>query len=479
MFEDDHGVSRGSAASAAHPPPGDAGDLAGWIAVLAGMPVAESEAEAVDRVRVLEGVKAACAAAQARETEAFRRMRCAAEAEAGVPVRERGRGVASEVALARRESPHAGSKDVGLARALVAEMPHTMAALTQGHVSEWKATVVCRETAWLPVEARREVDAALADRLASLGVRALGGEARRLAQQLDPASAVAQTDRCERERRVSVRPAPGGMAYLTALLPMRQAVACRGSLTRAAATTTGVGAAAQRTQDQVMADLLVERVTGQESADAVPVEVHLVMTDQALFGIGAASPHGSPRSAGFPSPIGPPNPAGPPDLPHPESPDASEAADPTAAPAWLVGHGPVPAATARRWLAGTAAQVFLRRLFTAPDSGQLVGMDARRREFSGLLRRMVILREDTCRTPWCDAPVKHIDHAVPFRHGGATSFENGSGLCERCNYTKENPGWDHAATAERLTVRTPTGHAYPVHTGPLVPGPRPRASRPH
>lgn len=429
------------------------------------MPVAESESEAVDRVRVLESVKAACAAAQARETEAFRRRRCAAEAEAGVPVRERGRGVASEVALARRESPHAGSKDVGLARALVAEMPHTMAALTQGHVSESKATVVCKETAWLPVEARREVDAALADRLASLGVRALGGEARRLAQQLDPASAVTQTDRCERERRVSVRPAPGGMAYLTALLPMRQAVACLGSLKRAAATTTGVGAAAQRTQDQVMADLLVERATGQESADAVPVEVHLVMTDQALLGA---------DGTGSPSPTEPPNSIGPPDLPQPEVPefpDDAEAADPTAAPAWLVGHGPVPAATARRWLAGTEARVFLRRLFTAPDSGQLVGMDARRREFSGLLRRMVILREDTCRTPWCDAPVKHIDHAVPFRHGGATSFENGSGLCERCNYTKENPGWDHEATAERLTVRTPTGHGYPVHAGPLVPAP--------
>ena len=35
-----------------------------------------------------------------------------------------------------------------------------------------------------------------------------------------------------------------------------------------------------------MADTLVERGTGQAVAAAVPVEVHLVMTDQAMFSTG-------------------------------------------------------------------------------------------------------------------------------------------------------------------------------------------------
>lgn len=457
--------------------PVDAAGCSALVDVLAHMPVADAEAEAVDRLRALEELKAACAAAQARETVRFHQLRCEAEAAAGVPARERGRGVASEVALARSGSPQSGSRDVGLARALVEEMPHTMAALTRGGISEWKATVVCKETAWLPVEARREVDAALAGRLESLGVTQLGGEARRLARHLDPASAVAQTDRCERERRVSVRPAPGGMSYLTALLPMRQGVACLAALKKAASTAVGIGAAAERTQDQVMADLLVERVTGQAEADAVPVEVHLVMTDMALFGalpggLNAVDSTDSPSAA-----------HGDEDDHTGAGTDADTqtradhhdgngvAVDGTQTPAWLVGQGPMPAGTARAWLAGSKAPVFLRRLYTAPETGQLVSMDSRRREFPGLLRRMVILREDTCRTPWCDAAVKHIDHAVPYRDGGPTSFANGSGLCERCNYTKEYPDWCHEATTEDLVVTTPTGHRYRQSTPPLMPAP--------
>jgi hypothetical protein len=132
---------------------------------------------------------------------------------------------------------------------------------------------------------------------------------------------VKQTDLAVNERQVSVRPAPGGMAYLSALLPMKQAVACLANLKRSAATTTSTGKAVERTQHQVMANLLVERVTGQRSAEDVPVEVHLVMTDRALFG-----------------------------------------ADET--PVWLVGHGPLSAGTARRTIRDTDAEVFLRRPLT-------------------------------------------------------------------------------------------------------------------
>ncbi|MFC7402863.1 DUF222 domain-containing protein [Citricoccus sp. GCM10030269] len=445
-------------------------DLARYIDLLAEMPVAGTEEAAIDRVRILEGLKAACAAAQARETEQFRSLRCQAESDAGMPARERGRGVAAEIALARGESPNSGSRDVGLARALVGEMPHTMTALTRGAISEWKAIIMCKETAWLPVEARQQVDAALAERLETWGVKRLGGEARRLAQQLDPASAVAQSERHERERRVSVRPAPGGMAYLTALLPMRQAVGCLGALKKTAATTVGTGSAAERTQDQVVADLLVERVTGQAEADAVPVEVHLIITDQALLGTSAAT-----AQTGWTDQQG--QQTGWTDRRN-QANQTGASADPAETPAWCVGHGPIPAESARRWLSESTADVFLRRLYTAPETGQLVQMDSQRREFSGLLRRMVILREDTCRTPWCDAQIKHIDHVVPYREGGKTTLSNGSGLCERCNYTKENPGWQHEATEGGLVVKTPTGHRYRQPTDPLTPLAPPRPAMP-
>jgi hypothetical protein len=400
------------------------------VEALGDIPAATTEAQAVDWISGLERVKAACAAAQVLQTEALHTMRCEDEAARGVPAAERGRGVAAEVALARRESPSRGSRELGVARALMEDMPCTRDALRRGEISEYKASLMVKETSWLPRAERREVDALMAERLAALGHHRLAGEARAHAQRLDPAAAVKHTDRAVKERRVSVRPAPGGMAYLTALLPMKQAVACLANLRRTAATATGTGKAAERTQDQVMADLLVERVTGQSTAEDVPVEVHLVMTDRTLLGGGSM-------------------------------------------PAWLVGHGPLPAGTAREAVRDTAADVFLRRLYTEPSSGQLVGMDSRRREFSGLLRRLVVLREDTCRTPWCDAPVRHVDHATPARDGGATHFANASGLCARCNYTKENPGWTHHGSIDELEIVTPTGHRYLKPTGPVIPFVRP------
>jgi hypothetical protein len=63
---------------------------------------AASESALVDRIAQLERVKSAAAAGQARAAAALDAARRAAEAVAGVPALRRGRGVASEVALARR-----------------------------------------------------------------------------------------------------------------------------------------------------------------------------------------------------------------------------------------------------------------------------------------------------------------------------------------------------------------------------------------
>jgi hypothetical protein len=113
---------------------------------------------------------------------------------------------------------------------LVHEMPHTLAALTEGRLSEWRATLLVRETACLSREDRARVDEELvADpaRLAGLGDRRVAAEARRLAYRLDPSAALARARKAETERRVTCRPAPDTMAYSTALLPVRDAVAVR------------------------------------------------------------------------------------------------------------------------------------------------------------------------------------------------------------------------------------------------------------
>lgn len=402
---------------------------------LAEQPLAQDQAEAIDLIQELERAKAALEAAQARQTAVLEQLRIAEEADRGVSPKRRGKGLGAEIALARRESPTRGSQHLNLARALTTDLPHTLRALEAGRIREEHALAVERETAWLSPEHRREVDVMLVDLFDTYGPRKLAGEARAHAQRLDPASAVERLARAESERRVSVRPLPEGMASLQALLPMAQAVGVYAALRRDASTMVGTGETSDpadpndtpRTRDQIMADLLVERVTGQQTAVAVPAEVQLVMSDAALLGD-----------------------------------------DDT--PARLIGHGPLPAAMVKKWLAHPETSVFLRRVFTRPRTNQLVNLESRARAFPAGLRRMILLRDDVCRTPFCEAPVQDADHMRRVRDGGSTSHDNGSGLCAGCNQTKENKGWEHRGNAEFLRVRTPTGHYYTVGVPPLLPG---------
>ncbi|MBT2555989.1 HNH endonuclease, partial [Arthrobacter sp. ISL-5] len=130
-----------------------------------------------------------------------------------------------------------------------------------------------------------------------------------------------------------------------------------------------------------------------------------------------------------------------------------------------------------------ALDVWLRRLYTAPGTGELTAMDSRARFFPPGLRRFIQVRDHTCRTPYCDAPIRHHDHIVPWHRGGTTSHGNGAGLCEACNHTKEAPGWraeprpgpgdprpgDAGRRRHTLDIQTPTGHSY-RSTAPPQPG---------
>ena len=69
---------------------------------------------------------------------------------------------------------------------------------------------------------------------------------------------------------------------------------------------------------------------------------------------------------------------------------------------------------------GQGDEVWLRRLYASPTTGELVAMDSRARLFPAGLARFIRLRDQVCRTPWCDAPIRHIDHVVPHVAGGPT-----------------------------------------------------------
>ena len=171
----------------------DSVDLAATLVELARLEGADlGDAERIDQIRLLEQIKAAAAAAQARISVAFDASQRLRAAERGLPAAAQGQGIAGQIALARRESPFLGARHLGLAKTLVAEMPHTLAALTRGETTEWRATLMARETAELSREDRIAVDAEVgpgARRAGRPAGRAPGSRGRLQARpaRLDPA----------------------------------------------------------------------------------------------------------------------------------------------------------------------------------------------------------------------------------------------------------------------------------------------------
>ncbi|WP_235500182.1 HNH endonuclease, partial [Arthrobacter sp. Leaf69] len=340
--------------------------------------------------------------------------------------------------------------------ALVTEMPHTFAALEAGQLNEWRATLLVRETACLSAADRAAVDEELAADTGTFdgaGDRRIIAAARAAAYRRDPRTVTQRASHAATERHVSLRPAPDTMWYVTALLPAGQGVAMYAALTRHADTLHNAGDS--RTRGQLMTDTLVERTTG-TSGGITGIELQLVMTDRTLL-------------------------------------------QGDSEPARLPGYGIVPAAWARELLQNEgqatrartedtntttdtaknsdgdvdkAFTVWLRRLYTAPGTGELTALDSRARLFPPGLRRFIQARDDTCRTPYCDAPIRHFDHIIPWHRSGPTTQANGAGLCEACNHTKENPGWTatpRPGPRHTLEIQTPAGNTY-HSTPPPLPG---------
>ena len=445
-----------------------------------------SGAVLIDLITVLEETKNAVAAAQAHAQALFVARQRLDQARAGVPQEKLGRGIAHQVALARHESPHRGRQLCELSEVLVREMPWSMSAFSQGRISEYKAGILAKETVFLSLADRARVDQSIcqdSDAAGLLGNRELGAAAKKAAYALDPQACVKRHEKAVGDRYVSLRPAADGMTYLTALIPLKQGVRILATLTRVSDSLRASGD--ERGKGQIMADALMHRlvqhapcnegagtlgdhggvsvedlapVAALQAADSrggIPVQplcttvdeanisLELVMTDRSLFG------------------------------------SAND-------PAILVGYDPIPAPMARSMVRGSGSgsgrsspQVWLKRLFTHPETNQLLAMDSHARLFPEGMKEFLRLQGQRCQTPYCDAPIREYDHIKAYAAGGATSLDNGQGLCTDCNQAKESPGWwstrNVSAAAEVggppvTEITTPTGHRY-VSTAPPLPGP--------
>ena len=248
-----------------------------FIDDLATMNAAVDDRAAVDTLEALERLKSAAAAAQARTTGGLESHRRDTQPVPGNRRARRARrvsdaGLGMEIGLARRESPHQGRRHLTLARALLTDLPCTLARLTRGDISEQAAQIITTETADLCAADRRSVDAELdahlggPDGLGGLGLHELQQTARRIALRLDETAAVRRRNLAAARRHVTSRVLPDGMAQITGYVTDLDHATIMGSLAAAAAAARAAGD--ERTRAQIQADLFTARLTGRATTAA-------------------------------------------------------------------------------------------------------------------------------------------------------------------------------------------------------------------
>ena len=325
-------------------------------------------------------------------------------------IRQADRRASADITLSTHRSPSTASSSLAAARRLVGSMPRMLSALGRGTITPGIAYAAATTSAPLTDQQRRDVDEVLYERLPEMegaGVKAWRGAVAAVVSELDPEGAAHRHRLARTTRHVTLTPGEHGMATLSAHLPALDAKRVHKRLSleaerrRAEGERSGHGA--------IMADAMVGTLLGRDSGmELETLDVGVVITDRALL----SPEHGD--------------------------------------PAHIEGYGPVPAEALREELRqalaepegpdqdrfgadGPQIRAVLRTLFTHPTAGEVVAVESTAREFPPALKRFLLLRDGGCRAPYCNAAVRQCDHITPHSMGGATSLDNGQGLCGRDN----------------------------------------------
>lgn len=310
-----------------------------------------------------------------------------------------------------RKSPASAAHSLASQRRLVSDMPEMLTALASAKVTSTVAHATSRSFAPLSPQQRLEADRELAGRLPSLdgaGAQTWDDTTAAVIAAADPDGQERRHQQARRERHVTVRRGQHGMATVTAHVSALNAALIRKRLSHEAERLRAAGD--RRGHQAIQADSFVDTLIGREDGmEPTTLDIGVIITDRALF--------------------------------HPRNGDLAR----------IEGYGSVPAEAVREELRGVfrslladgaedamgpdgpALRATLRRMYSHPRAGELVGVESRARAFPAALARFILWRDQTCRGPYCDAPIRQTDHILPHAAGGQTCLDNGQGLCAHCN----------------------------------------------
>jgi hypothetical protein len=304
-------------------------------------------------------------------------------------------------------------------RVLCEDLPTTLNALRDGHISQRHAQTIVDEALSVPVDARPGFEEHLLAEAPRQTVAELARTSRRLREAHHPESIVERSRKAASDRAVLLSPDLDGMSWLSAYLPAETAATAYQRLTTLARAVQGPDE--PRTLTQLRADVLADLLGRTDATDPAgptpaPVEVVVTMDVRTLLGI----------------------------------------ADD---PAELEGYGPIGPDNARELAA--LAGGFLPLLVS--DNRNVLAMGRKARLPSTLLRRWLRYRDETCRFPGCGRSAAHsdIDHSIPWSRGGPTDHGNLAHLCRRHHLYKSATCWNLVENdAGTLKWKSPTGRHY-------------------
>ncbi|MHA7154425.1 HNH endonuclease [Arthrobacter sp. TMN-50] len=384
---------------------------------------------------------------------------------------------ASEIGAALRLPERTAGYLLEHSMLLARHYPATLTALEDGRLSKRHAWAVVEEATSIP-DLVPAVTVGYEQGLIALAGRTTVAkfcrQALRLREKLHPESITIRHRKAVLDRRVYLDPAPDGMAWFQAFLPVEQAAGIFHRVDTAARNLQGPDE--PRTLTQLRADVLVDVLTSAGTTGH--------MTDGHLSD---PEPAGSESAGGAGSaPITVPETSTPGEDRQSRDGDGYWGVQAKVfvtvpvltllggdTPGELEGYGPIDPETARK-LAGHASS--FTRILTHPYTGARLGADAGTYRVPKDLQDTVRVRDGTCRHPGCNrlAVFCELDHTTPWARGGKTSYGNFACLCKRPHVFKTEGYWHYTQPEPGTIIAiSPAGETYLTQPNPPPTPPAP------
>ncbi|WP_166784361.1 HNH endonuclease signature motif containing protein [Cryobacterium sp. TMT1-2-1] len=367
------------------------------------------------------------------------------------------RSLVAELACALRIPESTASGLLESSRALVQDLPDTLAALAAGRIGYRQAIILVNETTGLPAEAAAQLEQEALPSAGRLTASQFERKTRKLRERIDPESITARHVRSVADRSVRFDPARDGMGWLSAYLPASDALGVYGQVTDRAIALQGPDE--PRTLTQLRADVFRDLLLQAGCAGTGCTQSGC--TEAGCTEAGGTVAAGAAGMNGAMSGLRPNLIVTVPML---------TLLGVTEEPGSLDGYGPIDPDTARALAAKCPSAV---RILTHPETGAVLSVGRDRYTIPASLRTMLQVRDGTCRHPGCSraASRSDIDHGLDWAFGGRTDHNNLAHLCPASHALKHEAGWKVSQAQDgtgTLTWTTPTGHTYVTESETII-----------